>query len=78
MTDILRAAAKATEEASQHVINAKIAVQDFLDTGINAAGIYRSPDAQRRELEAARDELSKAIAIMGQTTWPSEGDYHTL
>ena len=78
MTDILRAAAKATEEASQHVINAKIAVEDFFNIGTNAAGVYMNPPAQLRDLEAARDELNKAMAIMRGTAWPSEGDYHAL
>ena len=78
MTDILRAAAKATEEASQHVVNAKIAVDDFFTIGTNAAGVYTNPHAQLRDLEAARDELDKAMAIMQHTAWPSEGDYHAL
>ncbi len=78
MTDTLGSAAKASEEVSQHVTNAVMAVEEFFSIGRNALGVYANPAAQLRDLEMTRDELNKAMAIMRSTTWPSPGDYHAL
>lgn len=71
MTDPLENAARETKRVSGHVATAAMALNDFRAAGINGEGVLMNPFVQLRHLQAARDELDKAIAIVGATTWPA-------
>lgn len=78
MTEVLKTAASKTARVSAHARNATNALHDFREAGINAGGILMNPPRQLRDLQAARDELDQAIAIIAMTSWPNEVDYHAL
>ena len=59
---------KATGQIREHVDRAHDAIIDFRRDGINAEGVLMKPVFQAAALKAAREELSKAIAIK-RTKW---------
>jgi hypothetical protein len=59
----------ATEQVRAHVNRAHDALSDFQRDGINANGVLMRPSFQAASLKAAREELSKAIAIIERTKW---------
>jgi len=65
---------KATRQVLDHVDRACGSLDDFRRDGINAEGVLTSPHFQGASLKVAREELNKAIAIIGRTKWrpPSE------
>ena len=60
---------KATDQIRQHVDRAHDAIIDFRRDGISAEGVLMKPMFQAAALKAAREELSKAIAIIERTKW---------
>jgi hypothetical protein len=60
---------KATDQAREHVDRAQDAIREFWRDGINANGVLMRPFFQAAALKAAREELSKAIAIIEPTKW---------
>jgi hypothetical protein len=53
----------------EHVNRAQDAIHDFRRDGISAAGVLMRPIFQVASLKVAREELSKAIAIIERTEW---------
>jgi hypothetical protein len=60
---------KATDLLRGHVDSAQDAIREFWRDGINAEGVLMRPRFQAASLKAAREELSKAIAIIERTEW---------
>jgi hypothetical protein len=60
---------KATAQVREHVDRAHDAIIDFRRDGISAEGVLMKPVFQAAALKAAREELSKAIAIIERTKW---------
>jgi hypothetical protein len=60
---------KATDQAREHVDRAQDAIRDFWRDGISADGVLMRPHFQAASLKVAREELSKAIAIIERTKW---------
>jgi hypothetical protein len=60
---------KATDHVREHVNRAHDAIIDFRRDGINTEGVLMKPVFQAAALTAAREELSKAIAIIESTNW---------
>jgi hypothetical protein len=60
---------KATDQVREHVNRAQDAIHDFRRDGISAEGVLMKPVFQAAALKAAREELSKAIAIIERTKW---------
>jgi hypothetical protein len=60
---------KATEQVREHVDRAQDAIRDFWRDGNNADGVLMRPHFQLASLKVAREELSKAIAIIERTKW---------
>ena len=65
--------AKATIQVLTHVDRAHDAISEFRSDGINADGVLMRPLFQAASLKVAREELSKAIAIIERTKWGSQG-----
>jgi hypothetical protein len=61
--------AKATDQIREYVDRAHDALSEFRRDGISADGVLMKPVFQAAALKAAREELSKAIAIIERTTW---------
>ena len=53
----------------ERVDRAQDATRDFWRDGVNAEGVLMRPLFQAQSLRAAREELSKAIAIIESTKW---------
>jgi hypothetical protein len=60
---------KALDQVREHVDRAHDAISEFRRGGISADGVLRKPVFQAAALKAAREELSKAIAIIERTKW---------
>ena len=60
---------KATDLVRGHVDSAQDAIREFWRDGINANYVLMRPLFQAMSLKAAREELSKAIAIIESTEW---------
>jgi hypothetical protein len=60
---------KATDQVREHADRAQDAIREFWRDGINAEGVLMRPLFQAASLKAAREELSKAIAIIERTKW---------
>jgi hypothetical protein len=60
---------KATDQIRDHVNRAHEAINEFRRDGINADGMLMRPIFRAASLKAAREELSKAIAIIERTKW---------
>jgi hypothetical protein len=60
---------KATDQARRHVDRSQDAIRDFWRDSVNAEGVLMRPLFQAASLKAAREELSKAIAIIESTKW---------
>ena len=58
---------QATNQILEHVNRAHDAIIDFRRDGISADGVLMKPVFQATALKAAREELSKAIAIIERT-----------
>jgi hypothetical protein len=59
----------ASKEASDHMQRARIALDVAHREGLNADGVLRNPHVQASHLKVAREEISKALAIMEGTRW---------
>jgi hypothetical protein len=55
---------KATKQVRQHVDRSQDALREFWRDGVNAEGVLMRPHFQLSALKVAREELSKAIAII--------------
>jgi hypothetical protein len=60
---------KATEQVRELVDRAQVAIRGFWRDGINAEDMLMRPHFQWASLKAAREDLSKAIAIIEGTKW---------
>jgi hypothetical protein len=60
---------KVTDQVREHVNRAHDAIIDIRHDGISADGVLTKPVFQAAALKAAREELSKAIAILERTKW---------
>ena len=60
---------KATAQVLEHIARARKALDEFGEDGINAEGRIMRPHFQAAALKVAREELTKAIAIMERTKW---------
>jgi hypothetical protein len=60
---------KATDQVRDHVNRAQVALGQFRADSINAEGVLMRPLFQAASLKAAREEFSKAIAIIERTKW---------
>jgi hypothetical protein len=60
---------KATDQVRDHVDRAQDAIRDFWRDGTNVEGALMRPLFQAASLKAAREELSKAVAIIESTNW---------
>jgi hypothetical protein len=60
---------KATDLVRGHVDSAQDAIREFWRDGINGDGVLMRPVFQAASLKVAREELSKAIAIIERTKW---------
>jgi hypothetical protein len=56
-------------KATDQVDRAHDAISEFRRDGINADGVLLRPHFQAASLKVAREELSKAIAIIERTKW---------
>ncbi len=65
--------AKRTTQVLEHVERAREAISNFREDGINAEGVLTHPQFQASARKVAREELYKAIAIIEQTKWGSQG-----
>jgi hypothetical protein len=61
--------AKATDQVREHVDRGLNAIGQFRRDGIGADGVLTRPLFQTASLKAAREEWSKAIAIIEPTNW---------
>ena len=59
----------ATANASGHVERAEKAIKGFRKEGVDRKGVLLRPLSQAALLQAAWEELGKAIAIIKQTEW---------
>jgi hypothetical protein len=59
----------ASKEASDHMQRAGIALDVAHREGLNADGVLRNPHVKASHLKVAREEISKALAIMEGTRW---------
>ena len=57
---------KASRQALEHVQRARAALDEFTTDGISAEGELMRPHFQGAALKVAREELAKAIAIIGR------------
>jgi hypothetical protein len=60
---------QATNQILEHVYRAHDALVDLRRHGISAEGVLMNPAFQISALKAAREELSKVIAIIELTKW---------
>jgi hypothetical protein len=60
---------KATGNVSGHVERAEKAIKAFRKEGVDRKGVLLHPLSQVASLQAAREELGKAIAIIERTEW---------
>jgi hypothetical protein len=60
---------QATNQILEHVYRVHDALVDLRRHGISAEGVLMKPAFQISALKAAREELSKAIAIIERTNW---------
>jgi len=60
---------KATRQVLEHVQRAREALEEFREDGISAEGELTRPVFQNAALKVAREELTKAIAIIDRTAW---------
>jgi hypothetical protein len=63
---------KATRQVLEHVVRARQALDDFHNDGVSAEGVLMRAQFQGTALKVAREELSKAIAIIDRTRWSSQ------
>jgi hypothetical protein len=60
---------KATDQVREHVNRVQDTLSEYRRDGINANGILTRPLFRAASLKAAREELSRAIAIIERTRW---------
>jgi hypothetical protein len=61
--------AKVTTLVLEHVQRADDAVGSFRTDAVNGEGVLAHPPFQAAALKVAREELSKAIALIERTNW---------
>jgi hypothetical protein len=59
----------ASQDASDHLQRALIALDVAHRDGLNADGVLRNPHVQASRLKVAREEINKALAIIERTRW---------
>ena len=52
----------ASQDASDHIHRARVALDSAHRDGLNANGVLRNPHVQASHLKVAREEISKALA----------------
>ena len=65
--------AKATAQVLAHVDRAHDVISEFHTDAISAEGVLMRRLFQAASLKVAREELSKAIAIIDRTKWGEQG-----
>ena len=59
----------ASQDASDHIHRAQVALDSAHRDGLNAVGVLRNPHVQASHLRVAREEINKALVIIGRTRW---------
>ena len=69
-------AARATSEVRAHIEQAIALLGDAESSVSNALGVFMRPGDRMVTLQAAKDAIDTAIAVMAKTQWPTEADYN--
>jgi hypothetical protein len=69
-------AARATAEVRAHIEQAIDLLGDPESRVINALGVFMQPGDRLATLQAAKEAIDTAIAVMAKTQWPTEADYN--
>jgi hypothetical protein len=69
-------AARATSEVRSHIEQAVELLGDPDSRASNALGVFLRPGDRMVTLQAAKDAIDTAIAVMAKTQWPTEADYN--
>ena len=69
-------AARATVDVRAHIEEAVELLGDPNSRASNALGVFLRPGDRLATLQAAKDAIDTALAVMAKTQWPTEADYN--
>ena len=78
MTDTLRHAAHSTTYILDTADRVRQLLSRYGEPRRNSVGVLANPAAYLSAMQAAQDELDRAIAMHKSTNWPDASDYHAL